>query len=46
MIPQAEEAARAEFQRQYPEYERTCRIDALRASDYSRLDALGQIYLD
>jgi selenocysteine lyase/cysteine desulfurase len=40
------DAARAEFLLTYPEYERTGRIDSLRASDYSRLDALGQIYLD
>jgi len=42
----AEETARTEFLRKFPEYERTSRIDALRASDYGRLDALGQIYLD
>ncbi|MBZ5560378.1 MAG: aminotransferase class V-fold PLP-dependent enzyme [Acidobacteriia bacterium] len=42
----AEDQARAAFVQQYPEFERTGRIDALRASDYSRLDALGQIYLD
>jgi selenocysteine lyase/cysteine desulfurase len=41
-----EDVARAAFLQTYPEYERTSRIDALRASDYSRLDALGQIYLD
>jgi selenocysteine lyase/cysteine desulfurase len=40
------DAARAEFLLKYPQYERTCHIDALRASEYSRLDALGQIYLD
>ena len=40
------DAARAEFLLRYPEYARTGGIDALRASDYSRLDALGQIYLD
>ena len=42
----AEQAALADFLRKYPEYERTSRIDALRASDYGRLDALGQVYLD
>ena len=42
----AEDAALAEFLLKYPDYERTRRIDALRASDYSRLDALGQVYLD
>lgn len=29
-----------------PEYASTARIDALRASDYRRLDATGQVYLD
>jgi selenocysteine lyase/cysteine desulfurase len=42
----AENVARAAFLQQYPEFARTANIDALRASDYSRLDALGQIYLD
>jgi molybdenum cofactor sulfurtransferase len=42
----AEDLARAAFLKKYPEFERTGRIDALRASDYGRLDALGQIYLD
>src|SRR5260221_2543390 len=42
----AEDLARAAFLQKYPEFERTARIDALRASDYGRLDALGQIYLD
>ena len=46
MIPPAEAAARATFLLKYPEYERTSGIDELRRSDYSRLDALGQIYLD
>lgn len=46
MIPTAADAARVEFLERYPEYERTGRIDALRASDYRRLDALGQTYLD
>lgn len=42
----AEDQARAAFLQKYPEFERTARIDALRASDYGRLDAQGQIYLD
>lgn len=29
-----------------PDYENTGKIDALRANDYSRLDRLGQVYLD
>jgi molybdenum cofactor sulfurtransferase len=41
-----EEAARTEFLRNFPEYERTGRVDALRASDYARLDTLGHTYLD
>ncbi|MBI4486729.1 MAG: aminotransferase class V-fold PLP-dependent enzyme [Acidobacteria bacterium] len=45
-ISAAEEAARAEFLLKHPEYGRTSHLDALRASDYSRLDASGQIYLD
>ena len=44
--PLAEGAALAEFLLEHPEYERTSHIDALRASDYRRLDALGQVYLD
>jgi selenocysteine lyase/cysteine desulfurase len=42
----AEEQACAAFLQQYPEFAGTAHVDALRASDYSRLDALGQIYLD
>ena len=42
----AQDAALAEFLQKYPDYERTSHIDALRASDYSRLDTLGQAYLD
>jgi len=30
----------------YPEYRSTSRLDALRASDYARLDAQGHVYLD
>ncbi len=35
-----------EFQRDYPDYEKTHLIDELRARDFSRLDAQGHIYLD
>jgi selenocysteine lyase/cysteine desulfurase len=36
----------AAFLQQYPTYTTTQKLDTLRASDYSRLDATGQIYLD
>lgn len=35
-----------QFLRQYPEYDRTRRIDAVRTADYARLDAQGVAYLD
>lgn len=35
-----------EFLARYPEYESTSRVDEIRASDYSRLDAAGDAYLD
>jgi len=37
---------RSVFLQKYPTYETTRHIDELRASDYSRLDRSGQIYLD
>ncbi len=40
------EEAFAEFLRTRPEYERTQAIDELRAREFSRLDQLGQTYLD
>jgi selenocysteine lyase/cysteine desulfurase len=40
------EAAYFQFQRAYPAYERTAALDALRAREYARLDASGQVYLD
>ena len=36
----------AEFIQKYPDYEATTSIDALRATDYSRIDRCGQVYLD
>jgi selenocysteine lyase/cysteine desulfurase len=36
----------AEFLRAFPEYQSTTPLDALRASDYARLEASGQAYLD
>ena len=38
--------AHAEFLDKYPEYASTGVLDALRASDYGRLDAQGHVYLD
>ncbi len=35
-----------EFVRKHPEYASTVRLDAIRAADYSRLDAAGDAYLD
>jgi len=35
-----------DFRQAYPEYDKTVKIDALRAKEYARLDKLGQIYLD
>lgn len=34
------------FLQKYPTYQSTRKIDELRASDYSRLDRTGQVYLD
>jgi molybdenum cofactor sulfurtransferase len=36
----------SDFLAKYPDYESTRKIDELRASDYSRLDRAGHIYLD
>lgn len=36
----------AEFVHRYPAYDKTHNLDELRERDYSRLDQLGQIYLD
>jgi len=40
------EAAQEEFLARWPEYFSTGALDELRARDYSRLDQLGQVYLD
>ncbi|MBT3714529.1 MAG: aminotransferase, partial [Anaerolineae bacterium] len=34
------------FLEAYPSYKSTEKLDTLRANDYTRLDRLGQIYLD
>ncbi len=36
----------AEFVQKYPSYDTTHDLDELRQRDYSRLDSLGQVYLD
>ncbi|HEX9036816.1 MAG TPA: aminotransferase class V-fold PLP-dependent enzyme [Ktedonobacterales bacterium] len=38
--------AEAAFRRDYPAFATTSHLDALRATDYGRLDRLGHIYLD
>ena len=40
------DSAQAEFLARYPAYAKTAALDDLRATDYSRLDATGQVYLD
>ncbi len=42
----AEPVAYAAFLKAHPEYDRTNAVDALRASDYRRLDAGRHVYLD
>jgi len=39
-------AALAGFREAYPAFDTTARLDDLRATEYARLDALGQTYLD
>ncbi len=43
--PSVEDASAA-FVRAYPSYAATCAFDDLRACEYGRLDATGQVYLD
>jgi len=40
------DAAYADFARRYPAYAGTVALDRLRATEYRRLDELGQVYLD
>ena len=40
------ETALADFEKAYPEFQSTRLLDELRASEYGRLDANGQTYLD
>jgi hypothetical protein len=44
--PESMDAALAEFLRRWPAYEQTQALDELRATEYARLDALDQVYLD
>lgn len=39
-------AALGDFERRYPAYAGTAVLDGIRARDYTRLDATGQVYLD
>jgi selenocysteine lyase/cysteine desulfurase len=39
-------AAHSDFERRYPAYARTAILDDMRATDYARLNAAGQTYLD
>jgi molybdenum cofactor sulfurtransferase len=38
--------AEADFRRRYPAYDRTAKLDQLRATEYARLDRHGHVYLD
>src|SRR3982751_1100787 len=38
--------ALAAFRRDYPAFDDTRALDDMRATEYARLDALGQVYLD
>jgi molybdenum cofactor sulfurtransferase len=40
------EAGYADFIARYPDYVKTAALDQLRATEYGRLDELGQVYLD
>ena len=44
--PAARAEAEAAFRAAHPEYDATARLDALRATEYARLDAAGDVYLD
>lgn len=34
------------FKQEYPDYQKTAKLDELRKMDYARLDAVGHVYLD
>jgi molybdenum cofactor sulfurtransferase len=42
----AREVALAAFRQQYPTFDATQSLDTLRATEYARLDAQQQVYLD
>lgn len=44
--PEQQDSAFQAFKRAYPAFESTWKLDELRATEYSRLDRLGQVYLD
>src|SRR5512135_2796585 len=44
--PQSMQSAEQSFRQAYPAFECTSDLDHLRATDYSRLDALGHMYFD
>src|SRR3972149_993413 len=44
--PERQSDAYQHFLNDYPVYNQTTTVDTLRASDYSRLDELGHVYLD
>ena len=44
--PESMDATLAEFLRRWPAYEQTRSLDELRATEYARLNALDQVYLD
>ena len=44
--PEREAAAYDDFVRRFPAFAATAAVDALRATDYERLDRLGHVYLD
>ncbi|GAB5491053.1 MAG: aminotransferase class V-fold PLP-dependent enzyme [Phototrophicaceae bacterium] len=45
-VDKMSDSAKEAFQAKYAGYQKTSAIDALRASDYARLDTLGHTYLD
>ncbi|MGH2517887.1 MAG: hypothetical protein ACRDHP_19750, partial [Ktedonobacterales bacterium] len=45
-VPALRATAEAVFRRNYPAYERTRALDALRSTEYARLDRAGHVYLD
>jgi selenocysteine lyase/cysteine desulfurase len=44
--PDHRDAAEAAFRQAYPAYAATGKLDELRATEFARLDRLGQVYLD